>query len=202
MVKLLVTSDLHGDFAQAELLARKAKKENVDLVLLCGDLSFFGRGFEGLIGAFKKANKKVIMIPGNHDTIATTDFLAQLYSPGTYNIHGYSLKIGDIGFVGVGSEHGMDATSKKTRDLVEKSFQKLKGVKKKVLITHVVPADERYEDLGMVLDNESVELRKIVDKFKPDAVFCGHMHEFEGMSFKIGKTTIYNVGRNGDIIEL
>lgn len=201
-MKILAASDLHGDSLQAEKLAELAKKENVDLVVLGGDLTYFGEGTEGLMGPFKKANKKVLLVPGNHDTIATADFLAELYSPGMYNIHGYSIKFKDIGFVGVGSSHGADAASKEVRAAIEKSFRNLKGVRKKILLTHGVPADEKYENLGMIVDEESTELRKIVERFQPDAVLCGHMHEFEGITHKIGNTIIYNVGRQGKIIEI
>ena len=43
-------------------------------------------------------NQKVLLIPGNHETIATADFLAELY--GMKNIHGYSVEYGDVGPTG------------------------------------------------------------------------------------------------------
>ena len=45
----------------------------------------------------------------------------------------------------------------------------------------------------------SKELRKLVDKFKPRLVLCGHIHEDPGFT-KIGKTTIVNcsMGKRGE----
>ena len=87
IMKILASGDIHGDTRLAEQLAEKAKKEKVDLVILCGDITNFEMSTDNLIGPFKKRNKKVLLIPGNHETIATADFLAQLY--GMKNIHGY-----------------------------------------------------------------------------------------------------------------
>jgi Icc-related predicted phosphoesterase len=41
-----------------------------------------------------------------------------------------------------------------------------------------------------------------MQKFKPDILLCGHVHEAEGLEETIGKTRIINVGRNGKIINL
>ena len=78
-LKILAASDIHGDKASAKRLADQAKKENVDLVILCGDLTFAEMSTEGIVGPFAKAGKKVLIIPGNHETVATTNFLAELY---------------------------------------------------------------------------------------------------------------------------
>ena len=38
-LKILAASDLHGDSFQVMKLADRAEKENVDLVVLCGDIT-------------------------------------------------------------------------------------------------------------------------------------------------------------------
>src|SRR3989338_4033777 len=88
--KILAAGDIHGDTIQAERLAEKAEKEKVDLVVLCGDLTYAERSTDNIIGPFAKRKQKVLLIPGNHETVATADFLADLY--GVKNIHGYSVK--------------------------------------------------------------------------------------------------------------
>ena len=77
-MKILAASDFHGDSRLAEKLAKKAEENNVDLVVLCGDLTQVDQSANNLIGHFVKRNKKVIFVPGNHDTLATADFLAEL----------------------------------------------------------------------------------------------------------------------------
>ena len=62
-LKILASGDIHGDTSLAEKLAERAKKENVDLVILCGDLTMGERSTSNLIGPFVKRKKKVILIP-------------------------------------------------------------------------------------------------------------------------------------------
>ncbi len=201
-LKILVASDLHGDVSAVEKLVKKAKKEKVDLVVLCGDITYFGEGLEGMIGPFKKINKKVLIVPGNHENVATTDFLVQLYTPGVYNLHGYSIKFKDVGFFGIGSDNSLTINSKHLEDILNKSYERIKDSKHKILIAHFSPVTRKTKALGMMEWEENKIITKIVKKFKPDFVFCGHIHEFEGLEDKLGKTKIKNVGKHGEIIEI
>src|SRR3989338_9515735 len=99
-MKVLAAGDLHGDQLLVRKLAEKAEKEKVDLVVLCGDITKADESTENMIGPFVNKNKKVLLIPGNHETVATADFLADLY--GVKNIHGYSVKYKDVGLFGCG----------------------------------------------------------------------------------------------------
>ena len=101
-MKLLAASDIHGDINAVEKLAKRAKDEKVDLVILAGDLSIFGDGLEGLLKPFKDAKKKVALIPGNHDSEADIFLLKQRYPDMLYDMHSYAFRIGDVGFFGCG----------------------------------------------------------------------------------------------------
>src|SRR3989338_6588278 len=103
-IKILAASDLHGDSKLSKRLALRAEQESVDLVILCGDLTGFKES-KDLIKPFKDRNQKVLILPGNWDSFATTDFLAQLY--GVTNIHGYSAVYEGVGFFGAGSTSKM-----------------------------------------------------------------------------------------------
>src|SRR3989338_4353458 len=98
-MKILTASDLHGDISAARKLADKAKKENVNLVILCGDIES-GNNAEEIIKEFVKRDKKVLFVPGNWDSFATADFLADFF--GVKNIHGYAVRYEDIGIFGCG----------------------------------------------------------------------------------------------------
>ncbi|MEK6827462.1 MAG: metallophosphoesterase family protein, partial [Nanoarchaeota archaeon] len=77
--KILAVGDIHGDTGLVRRLAEKAVKENVDLVILAGDITFAEQSTKNLIGPFIKANKQVLLIPGNHESNATIDFLSEMY---------------------------------------------------------------------------------------------------------------------------
>ena len=51
-LKILASSDIHGDTRAAEELAKEAEKENGDLVVLCGDLTYAEESTAGIIGPF------------------------------------------------------------------------------------------------------------------------------------------------------
>ena len=200
-LKILAAGDIHGDTGLAEKLAERAKKENVDLVILCGDLTMMEQSTDNIIGPFVKRKEKVLLIPGNHETVATADFLAELYS--VKNIHGYSVKYKDVGLFGCGGANiGMfQLDEKEIYDLLKKGFDKIRYLEKKIMITHVHPTGSKMEKFTKVFPG-SEGVKKAIDKFHPDLLLCSHVHEAEGIEEKIGKTKVINVGKKGKIIEI
>jgi len=197
-MKILTASDIHGDILAAKKLADKAKKEDVNLVILCGDIEFRDNS-EKIIEEFIKKDKKVLLIPGNHDTFATTDFLADFF--GVKNIHGYSVKYEDIGIFGCGGANfGLSTlTEKQIFDTLKKGFDRISYLKKKIMVTHMHPSESKAEFSGF---KGSKSIKKAIEQFKPDLLLCGHIHEAEGIEDKIGNTKILNVGKEGKIVEI
>jgi len=200
-LKILAAGDIHGDTGLAEKLAAKAEKENVDLVVLCGDLTMGETSTDNIIGPFKKRKEKVLLIPGNHETIATADFLAQLYD--VKNIHGYAVKYKDVGIFGAGCANiGINQLEEKELyDLLKKGHDRVKYLKKKIMVTHVHPTGSKMEKFTSFFPGSS-GIKKAIDSLKPDLLLCSHVHEAEGIEEKIGGTKVINVGKKGKIIEL
>lgn len=200
-LRILAAGDLHGDKSLVKQLADKAEKEKVDLVVLCGDLTYADKNVEGMIGPFLKKKKKVFLIPGNHETFATADFLAEFYD--VTNLHGYSIKVGDVGFFGCGGANiGLSQLSdEEIFNALKKGYDNIKNMKKKIMITHVHPSGTLMEKFTKIFPGSS-GLRKAVEKFKPEFLLCSHVHEAEGIEEKLGKTKVINVGRRGKIIEI
>ena len=199
-IKILAAGDIHGDTGLVKKLAERAKKESVDLVILAGDLTMAEHSIKNLIGPFVKAKKKILIIPGNHETFATTDFLAELY-PDTHNLHGYSIKAGDIGIFGAGgADMGISRVSDKEMfETLKKAHEGIKNSKKKIMVTHMHPQGSKSEISGF---EGSYGIRKAIKEFSPEILIHSHIHELEGMEEKIGKTRVINVGRKGKIIEI
>jgi len=201
-MKILAAGDVHGDMNLAKKLAEQAEKEKVDLVILCGDLTYHEMSTDNIIGPFVKKKKKVLIIPGNHETVATADFLAELY--GVKNIHGYSVRYEDIGIFGAGGANigpKNKLTEKEIFDLLKQGHDKIKYLQKKILVSHVHPSGTKMEKLSEFVPG-SPGLRKAITSFHPDIVLCSHVHEAEGLEEKIGKSKIINVGRQGKIFEV
>ena len=200
-LKILAIGDLHGDSRQASKLAKRAKKQKVDLVVLSGDLTFAESSIDYLIGPFAKRKLDVLIIPGNHETLATVNFLEKIYSPQVKNIHGKAVKEKGIGIFGAGGANvGLFQLSEpEIYKTLKKGFEKIKGTKKKIMITHVHPSDTLMAELTTFVPG-SEGVRKAIERFKPDIAICSHVHEAEGIEEKIGKTKVINVGRKGKII--
>jgi Icc-related predicted phosphoesterase len=204
-LKILAASDIHGDTDLVKTLAEQAEKEDVDLVVLCGDLTFGEMSTDNIIGPFAKKHKKVLLIPGNHETVATADFLAEVYEPDARNIHGYSVKYKDVGIFGAGGTTNVGPQPPidegEMYDLLKKGFDRIRYLKKKIMVTHIHPTDTKIEKFSKFVPG-SEAVKKAVNSFKPDILLCGHVHEAEGLEEKVGKTRVINVGRKGKIIKV
>lgn len=197
----MAIGDLHGDINLVKRLAEKAKKEDVDIVILAGDLTFAEQSIEGLIGPFAKAKKKVLIVPGNHEAISTTSFLSEMYAPYSKHLHGYSLINNDVGFFGAGTANMGPHQIKDSEifNLLKKGHDEIKDIEKKVMVTHIHPKGTKSEFSGW---EGSEAVRRAIEKFKPDIAICSHVHEAAGLEDQIGKTRVINVSRKEKIFEL
>ncbi len=198
--KILAIGDIHGDTGLVKRLAEKAEKENVDLIILAGDLTFAEQSTKNLIGPFIKAKKQVLLIPGNHESLATTKFLEEMY-PNTKNIHGYSLKKDGLGIFGAGAgDIGINQIKdSKIFDLLKKGHDKIKDTERKVMVTHMHPQGSKAEFSGF---KGSKAVKKAINEFHPDVLITAHIHEASGIEEKMGNTKVINVSRKEKIFEI
>ena len=198
--KILAIGDIHGDSRLMKKLAKQAKDENVDVVILAGDITFAEREFKDVIKPFTDLKKQVLLIPGNHESVVTTDLLAEIYSPAK-SIHGYSFIRGNVGIFGAG---GADIGIHIINDaeiykLLKKGNESVKNLEKKILVTHIHPEGTKSEFSGF---KGSKAVRKAIETFKPNIAICAHIHEAAGVEDKIGNTRVINVSRKGKIFEI
>ena len=202
-LKILAIGDLHGDTRQAAKLAEYADKQKVDLVILSGDLTFAEQSVDYLIGPFAKRKLSTIFVPGNHETIATANFLEKRYQPYAKNLHADGEKVKGIGLFGAGSANiGLfQLSEREIYDALKKGFDKVKDTKLKIMVTHVHPSDSQMAKLSRWVPG-STGVKRAIERLKPDLAICSHAHEAEGIEERIGNTRVVNVGRRGKIIEI
>ncbi len=198
-LRMLAAGCIHGDTNLVQKLADKADRENVDVVLLCGDITS-KVDTKNLMRPFLEKNKRVLFVTGNHDGLAMGDFLAGYYN--TKHLHGEYAVYNNVGLFGCSLANvGLDALNdEEFFENLEKGFNKIKKFDKKVMITHVHPSHSKMESITGFPG--SYGIKKAVDKFQPDILFCSHLHELSGFEEKIGKTRVINVSRMGKIVEL
>jgi Icc-related predicted phosphoesterase len=199
-LRILGAGDIHGNKFLAEALANKAVSEKVDLVLLCGDL-IEDESFENILKPFRDKNIKMLFVHGNHESMASADFLA--YINKAKLLHGYGAKYEGVGFFGCGSANiGINGLSEREIfETLEKAHDGISYLKKKVMITHVHPSNTLMEKFSKFVPG-SLGVREAIDKFKPDFLLCSHVHEAQGLEEQIEGTRIINVGPKGRIIDL
>ena len=196
-LKILAAGDLHGDTELAKKLAEKAKKANVDLVVLTGDITGLIET-EDLIKPFKQKNKQVLFVPGNWDSQEAADFLAKHYQ--IKNLDNYYVKYHDVGIFGLGNPNfQLEVNEASAFNKLKRNFEKIKDLEKKIMVTHLHAAGTKSELSGFP---GSKGIRKALEILQPDLFISGHIHELEGVEDKIGKTRVLNVGRKGKIIEI
>jgi hypothetical protein len=123
--------------------------------------------------------------------------------PCTTNIHGYSIIKGNLGIFGAGyADVGpFSIKDSEIMSLLRKGNEKIKGIEKKIMVTHMHPSNTKIEKMsGFVRGSKSVE--KAIKEFQPDIAICGHIHEAAGMEEKIGKTRVINVARKEVIFDI
>ncbi|MCH8945677.1 MAG: metallophosphoesterase [Nanoarchaeota archaeon] len=199
-IKILAVGDVHGDERLIKNLSKKAKEENVDLVILAGDLTFAEQSVKNIVGPFIKEKKQVLLIPGNHESVATADFLEEMYS-NTKNIHGDSFIKGNLGVFGAGgADIGIHQIGEsEIFELLKKGNENVKGLDKKIMVTHIHPRGSKSEFSGF---KGSKSVRKAIYEFEPDIAIFAHIHEAAGTEEKIGKTRAINVSGKGKIFEI
>ena len=198
--RILAIGDIHGDTGLVKRLAQKAVKEDVDLVILAGDLTFAEMSTKNLIGPFIKAKKQVLVIPGNHESVATTDFLTEMY-PNTKSIHGYSFRKDDLGIFGAGAA---DIGINQLKDseiftLLKKGHDSIKDLNKKIMVTHMHHKGSKAEFTGFSGSNA---ITKAIKEFHPNVLISAHIHEAGGLEEYYGKTKVINVSRKEKIFEI
>jgi uncharacterized protein len=195
--KILAAGDFHGDSSLTKKLAEKAEKENVDLVVLTGDITGIIET-ENIIKPFLQKNKRVVFVPGNWDTTEAIETISKLY--GIKNIGKHYVKYDNVGIFGIGNENWqLNLNEGKAFKKLEKDFENIKDLEKKIMVSHMHAAKTRSEFSGFP---GSTAVRKAIEKFQPDLFISGHIHEAEGLQEKIGKTRVISVGKKGRIIEI
>ncbi|HIG97950.1 TPA: hypothetical protein HA231_00810 [Candidatus Woesearchaeota archaeon] len=200
-MKILAAGCIHSNSSLIESLAVQAEMEDVDLVVLCGDLTLGERSTDNILGPFVKNGRKVALVPGNHETVATADFLAKKY--GATNLHGYGLKHGDVGLFGCGGANiGLFQLSENEIFYhLYKSHKYVKDARKRIMVTHVHPAESMMEQFSEFVKGSS-GVTKAIEMLKPDLLLCSHVHEASGLEETIGTTRVLNVSKVGKVIEI
>ncbi len=178
-MKLLVLSDLHGDYSHVEALKERAGK--IDVVLVAGDLTDFGPD-EHAAEFLAMFEEPVLAIPGNCDKPS----IVKLLDKKGVNLHRSRSTIENVTFIGLG---GSNPTPFNTpfelseEEINENMCELLEGIDGRIVLLSHAPPKNTLDKLpfGNV---GSEALAEVLGKC--DLVVCGHIHEARGSARENG----------------
>ncbi len=194
-MKIAALTDIHG---RTERLADLADElAAADLVLLCGDLTNFGRRpeAEAVLTAVRSRNPHVLAVPGNCDC---PDVAAYLDGEGA-NLHARHVVIGSVAFLGLGGSLPCpgrtpnEFTEDELAGFLASAADGLAHDVSRVLVSHQPPRDTALDRVRSGAHVGSRSVRAFIEERKPLVCFTGHIHEAAGMD-AIGPTRIVNPG--------
>ncbi|MDY0275582.1 MAG: metallophosphoesterase [Desulfomicrobium sp.] len=191
----IALGDIHD---RIDALERIANMDQAEAVLLSGDLTNIGQRNDALrvLDAFKNKTKKIYAQIGNMDTVAVDRTLTEQ----GINIHGQVVDLGGgVGLAAVGyssptpfgtpSEVSEEQLCQWTHDVLEKanSFARV------ILMIHNPPQGETVDRLQSGAHVGSPGVRNLIERYQPDIVITGHIHEAAGQEY-IGRSLVLNPG--------
>lgn len=197
-MKFLTFVDLHGDKKLLKKLLKRGSKEDIDFVVIAGDLTYFEKNLLSLLEKLNTLGKKVLIIPGNHEDEDRLREAVKKYQ-NCIEFNKKAVKIADYFFLGYGGG-GFSLEDKEFRKIARYWYGEYQK-EKVILVTHGPP-------FGTLLDRlnrrqvGNKDFRNFIERIKPCLVICGHLHERAGKKDKIGESLLVNPGKEGLIIEI
>ena len=196
MTKILAISDIHGE--ENENLYTYLKNNDIDLVLILGDITDFGPlEFVGtFIEKVADCGVDVIAIPGNCDPKGICNAINEV----SFCLHNNIIAYGDAILFGYGGSNetpfntpGEIQDNKIYGDVYEllANYDYVYNAdvpKVKILVTHAPPYNTEADKMENGEHVGSSGILKSIHEFEPEINVCGHIHEAKSLS-KIGTIT-------------
>jgi len=198
-LKILSLADIHGSQYRLNIVLKNIEKYTPDLIVICGDITQFGPA-DVAINILNQIKVKTLAIHGNIDS---NEILKAIDYSKAINIHLKKEIVDNIPFIGIGGEIDVQYN---LQIKVNASFKPIGEIldKSTVLVTHIPPYGLQ-DKIFLGLNSGSTDLKKIINKYNPRLVLCGHIHENPGF-IKFKNTIIINcsIGKTGGgaLIEL
>jgi Icc-related predicted phosphoesterase len=197
-LRLLIFSDIHNNWKTLEhLLSVEA-----DYYIAAGDQVTWSKGIERCGEILQARGDKVYVLPGNHESADQVAGMCARY--GLHNFHERHFQVGKWYVAGLGysSPTPFNTPGEYSEPQLADRLQRFAELEPLVLVCHAPPYGTPLDRIREGLHAGSTAIRDFIQKYQPDYFFCGHIHEAEGVSIRIGRTQAWNVGKAGYLLEL
>lgn len=194
-MKILLFSDIHGQYKSVSSVARQL--EEADLVLAAGDLTNFGSEEQArrVVEAFTRYNPRFYAVPGNCDLRGVDQYLE---SKGM-SLHARQMELDGVRLVGAGGSlpcpgHTPNEEGEEFfRDILETANHPTNSPRPLILVTHQPAYGVKLDRLTSGGYSGSREIRAFIEKHQPIMAVSGHIHEAAGTD-RLGSTLLVNPG--------
>jgi hypothetical protein len=197
-MKLLVFSDIHGDWAALERLM----EIEADYYFAAGDLLSWSRGLDKCGRILSRRAERVYYLPGNHESAEVVAAVTKKY--GLHFFHGQHFEAGGYQIAGLGYSNPtpFNTPGEYTEEELTRRLSEFAGLAPLILVCHCPPLGTPLDQVGQGMHAGSRAIRKFIEEHQPAYFFCGHIHEAEGASASLGRTRGFNTGKGGYLLEL
>ncbi len=198
MSSLLIFSDIHNDTRALE----KLMDREADYYIAAGDMLTWARGADKIGPLLARRAERMYVIPGNHESERDTEELCRRF--GLRHFHGGTIEVGGyhVAALGYSGPTPFNTPGEYTEAELAERLSKFAGLNPMVLICHCPPLETPLDQIRPSLHAGSRSVREFIEKEQPQYFFCGHIHEAEGVSTRLGATQAFNVGKRGYLLEL
>jgi uncharacterized protein len=195
-MKIIALTDLHAKKNVLPLFETVLR--SADLVLLCGDITHFGRDkeMEEIIGVLRQVNPNLYAVSGNCDRPEAEKFLVSeniTLNATIRQFNNYSLT-GLSGSLPCPGRTPNEYSDEEYEALLENLTLPVNGPL--ILVAHQPPFNTRNDEVSPNFHVGSKSIRRFIEKNQPLICFTGHIHEGIAVDH-IGPTTIINPGPAG-----
>ncbi|HEV3196624.1 MAG TPA: metallophosphoesterase [Bryobacteraceae bacterium] len=197
-MRLLIFSDIHNNWKTLEhLLSVEA-----DYYIAAGDQVTWSKGIERCGEILQARGDKVYVLPGNHESADQVAGMCARY--GLHNFHERHFQVGAWYVAGLGYSNPtpFNTPGEYTEPQLADRLQRFAELEPLVLVCHAPPYGTPLDRIREGLHAGSTAVRDFIQKHQPVYFFCGHIHEAEGVSIRMGRTQAWNVGKAGYLLEL
>lgn len=206
VVRFLACSDFHSDLDLVKRIEKEVDFSKVDFVLFGGDLSDEREDFSEMLAPFLKNKKKVLMVPGNHETRKGVKNLEKFYdvdlignSPLLFG--GGRLAIFGTNYMEIGLSGRFE---EEVFDNMKANFEAVSHADFKIQVNHIPPRGTEIGDASpfpFVKGSEPLAEFLNSEEFCPDVCLVGHIHETSGLEEKVNKTKLVNLANTFKLFE-
>lgn len=199
-MKILAFVDLHANEKALQKIRLKAKRDQVDLCIFAGDISFMGEEIMSILSDINDLGIPTALIHGNHEEEEETNLACKAFKNLTY-IHKDVYDFGNMRVFGYGGG-GFAMRDEEFESVANSVFLKrISKSKKNILVLHGPPYGTKLDQLGEdFVGNQSYRI--FIENTNFDLVICGHIHENARKEDKINQTRVINPGPSGKVLEL